>query len=628
MKRTILSLAVFLSVINLYSQGYSFSSIPENLKSRACAVVRTDQCLYTITKPGHAVEKIKKAITLLNDNSKAYRQLTVYYDNDSRVNYLRARIYDEKGDMIKAMIPSDINDLSAISGGTFYSDLRMKYLRFPLYKYPYTIEYEYEVEYSGLINYDSRAFQDSPDVSVERSGVQYKVPREMKLRYFGENLKNPVDSVITGDKIIYTWQEENIPTMYVPSSYARSFSGVPALYTAPLDFEYGGFKGSLGSWKSFGEWMYNLNKGLDVLPESERLKVLEIVSKAKDNREKVRLIYEYMQSRTRYVSIQVGIGGLRPAPASDVSRSGFGDCKALVNYTMALLKLAGINSIYTLVEAGQDVRDIYKDFVSDQFNHIILCVPMERDSVWLDCTSPDLPFNYLGNFTDDRHVLLVTPEGGKLVRTPAFSKETNILNSTGLVYINILGTLSGNLSNSYSGYFFDKSTMLYGKESEEDMKRILYSGLPFTDFSISKVTYNEKKTENPSALFSYELTVKDFGTRNGQRIYFNPAVSKGQYIQNFPTKLEVTESIIYSDSIIYSLPLGYKVEYLPAAVDIKNEFGKFRYNLEVVKERIVYKRYFEIDKGFISLEKFNDFRNFINLIAKTDRERIILLKAS
>ncbi|MCK7533460.1 MAG: hypothetical protein MZV63_21720 [Marinilabiliales bacterium] len=94
-------------------------------------------------------------------------------------------------------------------------------------------------------------------------------------------------------------------------------------------------------------------------------------------------------------------------------------------------------------EAGED-GTVYKDFVDNQFNHAILCIPLQRDTVWLDCTSQTLPFNYLGDFTDDRYALLITPDGGKMVRTPAFTRKENLTERTGLMFMTTGGSASGN----------------------------------------------------------------------------------------------------------------------------------------------------------------------------------------
>jgi len=610
---------------NLFSQAYVFDSIPDNMKKRADAVIRSEQCLYTINKPGSAAKKFRKAITLLNEDANSYRFLQVGYDKYSKINSLRGTVYDEKGNIVKVLVMSDAYDMSAMSGGTFYSDDRIKILYFPLYKFPYTIEYEFEITYTSLLNYPYWPFQDSPDVSVQKSGIQFIIPEDMKLRYYEEYMNSKVDSVILDGRKIYTWQEENLPAYYAQDYSIRQVYHSPAIYTAPLDFEYGGFKGSMRSWKDFGRWFYEINKDRDALPEEEITAIRDIVSKTDNPREKVRQVYEYMQSKTRYVSIQIGIGGYRTAEASAVSKNGFGDCKALVNYTSALLKAVGINSFYSLVKAGT-IQDINSNFVDNQFNHVILCVPITSDTIWLECTNQTNPFNYLSSFTANKNVLVLTPEGGKMVKTPGFSKNQSLEKRTGSLFMNILGTSSGMISNYYSGYNFGSVSDRYSLQSEEEIKRYLYSRLRFTDFNISSVSYSENKSENPSAKLAYQLNIKNFATVNGPRMYFNPAISVQEYLQEIPVHLRIPVPDITSDSIVFNLPLNFKVEYMPGDLNIENEFGKFIYHLETSGDKLIFKRILELNESDITSDKYNIFRAFINTIAKADREKIILVR--
>lgn len=625
MKKLVLIIFLFNIALNLFSQFYQFDSIPENLKKRADAVVRSEQCLFTITKPGNAVKKIKKAITLLNEDAESYRYLRVYYDKYARISSIKGTIYDEKGNIIKALGIANVFDMSAISGGTFYSDDRVKIMYFPLYKFPYTIEYEYEITYSSLINYPSWSFQDSPDVSVQRSGIQFVVPTNMKLRYSEEYMNSKADSVIQDDKKIYTWQEENLPAYRAQDYSIRQVYHSPVLYTAPLDFEYGGFTGSMHSWKEFGKWVYDINKDRDALPQTEIDIIKDITSKTDDSREKVRLVYEYMQSRTRYVSIQIGIGGFRTAEAAVVSKNGFGDCKALSNYTFSLLKAAGIDSYYTLVKADI-LSDVNRKFVDNRFNHVILCVPLPSDTIWLECTSQTNPFNYLSDAIAGKNVLMVTPEGGKMTKTPQYSKDQNLLKRTGSLYMSSLGTSSGRLSTYYSGSNFGSASFRYLMQYDEELKRILYSELRFPDFILSSVTYKEDKTENPSSRLDYQINIKNFTSANGPRMYFNPSFSVQEYLQEQPFNLKIPLSAITSDSIAYNLPMSYKIEYLPENIQIENEFGKFIYNLEIKGDKVIFTRVLELNESDITSEKYLEFRTFINSIARADREKVILVR--
>src|SRR6185312_13501516 len=144
---------------------------------------------------------------------------------------------------------------------------------------------------------------------------------------------------------------------------------------------------------------------------------------------KARFLYNYLQKNVRYVSVQLGIGGYKPFPASFVDEKKYGDCKALSNYMLTLLKTVGIPSYCAVINAGTNAEPADPDFVNDPFNHIILCVPFKNDTTWLECTSATSPFGKLGSFTENRKALLVTEDGGKLVNTPRSTMQDNQFNS-------------------------------------------------------------------------------------------------------------------------------------------------------------------------------------------------------
>ncbi len=73
-------------------------------------------------------------------------------------------------------------------------------------------------------------------------------------------------------------------------------------------------------------------------------KVHELTDHLTDKRQKVFALYDYLQKNTRYISVQLGIGGWQPFPADYVATKRYGDCKALSNFMVALLKEAGIKA--------------------------------------------------------------------------------------------------------------------------------------------------------------------------------------------------------------------------------------------------------------------------------------------
>ena len=176
------------------------------------------------------------------------------------------------------------------------------------------------------------------------------------------------------------------------------YEHTPTVILAPTEFSYYGTDGDLSTWKSYGNWICQLIEDKMELPE-ERIHFLEeLVATQNDTLSKVKAIYKYLQEETRYVSVQLGIGGFEPLSAQKVDEVKYGDCKALVNYMRAMLNAVGINSYYTLINAGRSAKKIIPEFPSQDFNHVILCVPVSNDTVFLECTDQFSPFGFFRQF--------------------------------------------------------------------------------------------------------------------------------------------------------------------------------------------------------------------------------------
>ena len=65
-----------------------------------------------------------------------------------------------------------------------------------------------------------------------------------------------------------------------------------------------------------------------IIAGTEKVKLTKILENTQDTIQKMKSLYQYMQERTRYVGIQLGIGGFQPFPAQTVFETGYGDCKA------------------------------------------------------------------------------------------------------------------------------------------------------------------------------------------------------------------------------------------------------------------------------------------------------------
>jgi hypothetical protein len=290
-----------------------------------------------------------------------------------------------------------IQDVNYTSDGAIYDDLRMKTASFKGDSYPYTVEYNYEIEYSGLLGYPEWQPLDAYRISIEKSSFLISYPDSIKIRYREFHLprscrtekhENGLSSIEWKLDSLKAWREE-------PYSQGLHHE-TPLVITAPTKFIYEGYPGSMNTWKEYGNWFSKLIEGHDQLSSLRQSEIQELVTGMKDTTQIVRKLYEYMQNRTHYVGIQMGIGGLQPFPAETVDRLGYGDCKALSNYMRALLKAVGISSVYTEAGASNNQGITMTDFPTVyQCNHAILCVPLSKDTIWLECTSQTKPCGYM-----------------------------------------------------------------------------------------------------------------------------------------------------------------------------------------------------------------------------------------
>lgn len=83
----------------------------------------------------------------------------------------------------------------------------------------------------------------------------------------------------------------------------------------------------MDSWQNFGKFIVSLYAGKDVLPEAVKAKVLDLTQGLKSDPEKVAALYKYMQQNSRYISIQLGMGGWQPLDATYVAEKNTGIVK-------------------------------------------------------------------------------------------------------------------------------------------------------------------------------------------------------------------------------------------------------------------------------------------------------------
>ncbi len=609
---------------------YPVSEIPEELKKDVDAVVREDKMVFKIISQNKASLYSYLAVTILNPNAKHFASDILFYDKLTKISDLSASVYDATGKLIKKLKNSEVYDQSVFDGSSLFSDARLKSINLAQATYPYTVVIESEIDYKFLYHISGSAFIPGERVSVQSASYQLLFPPSLRPRFKTFNIKtDPKKEIVDGLESLL-WTAENLkPIKFEPSS--KNTEVIPRIIAAPGHFEFDGYVGDMDTWDSFGRWIASLNKGRDVLPEATKLKVKELTANLNTVEEKTRAIYEYLQNRTRYVGIQLGIGGYQPFEASVVDKTGYGDCKALSNYTVAMLAEAGIKSNYVLITAGENERELIESFPSSQFNHATVCVPNGADTLWLECTNQSVPFAYAGMFTGDRKALAITEQGAKVVRTPVYSADQNVQSRTAIVNIESNGSAKASVKTTYAGLKYESGNLdrVLGNQFD-DQKKWLLKNIGIPSFDINTFSIENKKDKLPSAIVKVDLTLNRLATVSGKRMFLTPnLMNRSTFI---PEKVENRTSKVFRrstytefDTIQYHVPDEIYPEFLPEPMQFSSRFGEYESKFSIDQGNLIYFRRIKINKGEFPAESYTELIDFYRSVNKADNTKIVFL---
>ncbi|WP_190811266.1 DUF3857 domain-containing protein [Flagellimonas sp. S3867] len=607
-------------------------SIPQHLISGANAIVRDHQMDVELVSRREMLVNYKRTVTVLNEKGNQHVQAFVHYNNAITIKGIYAEVYDKKGESIKKIRKKDFLDVSAVDGGTLYSDSRVLYMGYLPVDYPYTVKFSYQMKTDNTGTIPSWYFLSGFLVSTEYS--------KYTVKFSDQNLKPSILEKNFGDYNITPQKSDNqisyeardIEPLKDENLRPPLHKIFPRLMVSPVNFYYEGYNGHITNWKEAGHWMNNnLLKDQDELTPSTISIAKKLVEEIEDPLEKAKKIYQYVQENTRYISVQVGIGGLRPISAIEVDRVKYGDCKGLANYTKALLKAIDIESYYVHVEAGQDKVDFEDNMASfGQGNHVILAIPHNNQYYWIDCTSQVHPFGFLGDFTDDRKVLLMKPDGGEIANTDAYVNEDNHQLTKAKYILNEKGGITGDITIWTKGIQYDQHFAL---EGIPDLEVDKYYKNYWSNINNLKIEEFSTKNNKNDVVFeeNIKITATKYGIPSDDRlILVLNAFNNSQYVparsrnRRFP--LEISRGYLDEDEYELQLPESYSLESLPQNVNLETKFGEYQMEFEKEANKIRVKRRLFIKEGTYPSSDYKLYRSFKRSIVKFDNSKAVLIQ--
>lgn len=268
------------------------------------------------------------------------------------------------------------------------------------------------------------------DLPVSRFVMRVTLPSSRNLSWGGRGAPAPVVTEGDGDRT-FTFTREDVPRV-------RMEPGMPP-FLEVADFVS---VSTYARWEELGAWYAALVKDALFVDDELRSIARQVVAGATTDEERVRRIYEYVVSSTRYLGIELGIHGWKPYPVTLVHRRRYGDCKDKASLLFVLLEEIGIEARLALVRTS-DIGVIDGEPASMWlFNHAIAYVPSL--DLFLDGTAERSGYRELPAMDQGAMTLLVDPKGrevARLGRIPESSADANLNQSAYLMDVETDGTV-------------------------------------------------------------------------------------------------------------------------------------------------------------------------------------------
>ena len=570
----------------------------------------------------------RRVYRLLNERASDMAQFAVACSKWDKLTDFNGQVTDATGKEIRKFKKSELkrSDLSA----NFADDYYTLSLDYTPPSYPITIEFNWVSEANnGNFGFPSFAPAETYNTQVEHASYVLTAPADMACRYLCRNTASQVTQSTSSDgRIRYEAHMDNLPAIDSEPYSPPAGEILPQILWAPGKFEFHGMAGDMSTWQSLGAWNQSLRTGrLDLTPEF-KAQLHAMTDTCRTDRSKVEVIYNYLARTTRYVSIQLGIGGWQPFPASEVCRTGFGDCKGLTNYLCAMLDEVGIPANYVVI--GNDRRHLVTEFPSNQFNHAIAQVPLPGDTLWLECTaSAFIPLGYVHESIAGKDALLIDDNGGHLVKLPAYTPEQNVSYNKAHVTLQDDGSAKVDVNMRYECRQYEDMLPMVSR-TEQQRRDAMLKAINLSAVTLGDFTFAEHKQSyaTPHIDVAMQLETRKLANITGSRMFVPVGlfhkVNVPRELQQRVKPVNIDYGYVDIDTLVVTIPEGYVIEALPQAVNEVTPLGELSQTFEANDNTVTIVTRHLMRDGRYPATDYATLRNLKTAVKKAYEQRFVL----
>ena len=392
---------------------------------------------------GTSLTRRHERYKIFNERGRRFASKSISY----RQGYQEARIlfaHTIKPDgKVVALSPSDIHDTTQYGAYDFYTDIRQKRFTMPAVENGCIVDIAYEIKnLKPVLPFDYfTAFIFDHFFPIQEDILEVHVPASVSLRYKYLNISGEPVIEKTGNRIRYIFTNRNrkeiIPEPRMPGLLDRE--------TFPQIWMW-----TLQDWQILSSWYGKVF--FEQMKASAELEAftLHLIAQAPSREDKIRILFDFVARKVRYVAILLGPHTHQPHSASEVFLKRYGDCKDKTVLLLTMLKIAGIEGYPALVPVQRDHFDQTMPSLS-AFNHVLAVVPQKDGWFWLETTNEAAAYDTTP-FMQPTTVFIISPDGShRFDRTPPLDDRKDYITSELLFRIDPEGNALADMTHVYFG---------------------------------------------------------------------------------------------------------------------------------------------------------------------------------
>jgi hypothetical protein len=566
------------------------------------------------------------------NNAKQSLSFSTFYDLES----IEASSYVIEGDQYQEFSVSDFKEKDDLDNA-FYDDLKSINFIFPRLSTgtKTKLKYEQTIKNPRFLN----AHYFGSFYPIKNNKFTIIADKDINLRFKEFNTDSiPIKFSKSQNRKsnIYTWELKDMDEFKYESRSPTYKSILPHIIPIISSYKYNGETIDVGNDVSnLYSWYYSLTKNINKEKTSDELiQIVNDLTKNKKNElEKVKAIYYWVQENIKYIAFEYALGGFVPREANEVFNKKYGDCKDNTSLLFKMLEIAGIKGNLAWI-GTRSIPYSYSDVPTPSVdNHMILYYENQGKSYYLDATGRYNPLEVPTSFIQGKEALVsIGRDSFMLKKVPVIKSQKSVYKDFATIKLNG-NDLTGTSKAEMTGY--TKINFFYNLEKQDSKDKIRDYYKWFFEkgnnsFLITEFAETNRFDYDKDFIVDYGFNVSNYAKTIGDEIYINLNLNKGMALLKTDDDREMPLEHKYLDSFDFQntfiIPEGYKVDYLPENIDISNEYISSSIRYELVDSQIIYKHHIDHNSLILDINTQKKVNDLIKKIEQGYKEVVVLKK--